>query len=101
VSRAQAIVYLVALPGWWISFVLVPLLADVGDSPDPLVGFLVLATAICTSAIFALAVMRVQRGEVAAEREGVLGFILAEFILMSFGARVPLAIARLRYRSLR
>jgi hypothetical protein len=101
VSRAQATVYLVALPGWLVSFVLVALLGEVDGPPDPFIGALGPATFICVSVIGAVAVMRVQRREVAAEREGVLGPILAEFILMSIGARVPLAVASLRARSLK
>lgn len=98
-SRAQAIVYLIAMPGYYVSFALMALLADVGDGPRLFVGILQLALAACCSAVFAVAVMRVQRGEVAAEREGVLGPIMAEFILMSVGARLPLAIASFKGRS--
>jgi len=53
---------------------------------------------ICFAAILAVAVIRVQRGDIAAERGGLLLPIAAEFILMSLGARVPVAIAGLRRR---
>ena len=100
VSRPQATVYAVAFLGLWVGFTLVVLSPGLDG---PLRGLSeAVATpvvAICFAAIFAVAVIRVQRGEVAAERDGVLLPIMAEYIFMSLGGRLPVAIACLSGRS--
>jgi hypothetical protein len=102
VSRAQAAVYLVAWLGWVGGFLFVVMSDGATDGPlETFVGF-ALAPALFVSCLgmWVVAVMRVQRGEVAAEQQGVIGPIAAEFLLMSFGARLPLAFTSLRHRSL-
>ena len=99
-SRAQAIVYLIAPPGHYVAFAIVAVAAS---SAGPLAtavqatGPLVLV--LCCSAIFAIAVRRVQRGDVAADDEGTVLPIAGEFVTMSPGARVPSAWRVLRDRS--
>lgn len=93
VSRAQATVYLVALLGWTVSFAII-FMAPTFGGPFQAFAEAVLPPAmfIFFSAIFAVAVIRVQRGKVAAERDGTLTPIMTEFIVMALGARLPIAV---------
>lgn len=100
VSRAQATVYAVAFLGLWVGFTFVVLSPGLDGALGGLteaVATPVVAT--CLAVIFAVAVIGVQRGEVAAERDGVLLRIMAEYVFMSFGGRLREAIASLSGRS--
>lgn len=89
VSRAQATVYLVALVGLVVGVALVVMSPALGGAYETLAGAAgTLLAAFSFAAIFAIAVGRVQRGEVAAEQEGTLGPVMGEFTLMSFGGRL-------------
>ena len=95
----QATVYLVALVGLLIGVALVVMSPALTGTPETLAGAAAtLLVAFSFSAIFAIAVARVQRGEVAAEQEGTLGPVMGEFALMSFGGRLPTALASLSRR---
>jgi hypothetical protein len=97
VSRAQATVYAVALLGLWVGFAFVVLSPGLDGTLRVLAEAVAAPVVfICFSAIFAIAVLRVQRGEVAGERDGVVLPVMAEYILMSFGGRLPIALASLR-----
>lgn len=98
-SRTQATVYLAALVALVVGVVLVMMSSALRGAYETLAGSAgTLLAAFSFSAIFAIAVRRVQRGEVAAERDGTLGPVMGEFALMSFGGRLPLALASLSGR---
>ena len=85
--------YLVAFAGWLVGWVAV--LTSSGPTGLGL-GVAVLSVFCCNAVIFALALLRVQRGDAWGEAPGTLGPVVAEFLLMQLGLRLPAAVASLR-----
>jgi hypothetical protein len=86
-------VYLVAFTLWWAGWLAVLGLSDT-------TGTAATVAALClvggNTGIFAIAWLRIQRGDAWREAAGTVVPIMTEFMLMTFGLRLPAAVAGLR-----
>jgi hypothetical protein len=92
-SGTHSRVYLVALTVWvlgWVAVLTLPGTTGVG------LGVAALSVFASNTVIFAVAWMRVQRGDAWREAPGTVLPVMAEFMLMGFGLRLPAAVANVR-----
>jgi hypothetical protein len=92
-SGTHSRVYLVAFTVWLLSWVAVMTLPETTG-----VGLTVAAVSLFASntVIFVMAWLRVQRGDAWRAASGTVLPVMAEFVMMGFGLRLPLAMANVR-----
>ncbi|UOY01538.1 hypothetical protein [Blastococcus sp. PRF04-17] len=91
-TRTHSHVYVVAFAGWVLSWVVAGVLPTTSDG----VIVALVTMVVCNTVLFGLAWLRVQRGDAWRDAEGALFPVMAEFLLMGFGLRLPAALRALR-----
>ena len=92
-SGTQSRVYLVAFTVWllgWVAVLTWPATTGVG------LGVAAVSLFASNTVIFMMAWLRVQRGDAWREASGTVLPIMAEFVMMGFGLRLPAAMANAR-----
>ncbi|GAA3174654.1 hypothetical protein GCM10010531_30290 [Blastococcus jejuensis] len=92
-SRTYSWVYLVAFTVWVSGWLTVLALSDTTGTA---ITVAVVCVACSNTVVFAVAWLRVQRGEAWGEAAGTVVPIMTEFVLMQLGLRLPVAVASLR-----
>ena len=92
-SRTEGRLYLVAFAVWlltWVAVLTSPATTGVW------VGAVAVSLFASNTVIFVMAWLRVQRGDAWREAPGTLLPIMAEFVMMAIGLRLPAAVTSLR-----
>ncbi len=92
-TRTHSRVYLVAFTAWLLGWVAVLTLR--GNTGMGL-GVGAVSLFASNTVIFVMAWLRVQRGDAWREASGTVLPIMAEFVMMGFGLRLPAAVATFR-----